>query len=341
MRSNALDFDWLNTSADRIEEILAKRSLPAHVDGGDIGTGSVRFHLQPVGGMKTEQVKQIGPEIARAVGVSEARVLTEPNGIAIEVPVREGRNLRLLPLLAALEDLEPLTAVVGMTDSGRPLTLDLREEGSGHLWINGPEDTGKSELLRSLLVSLVLGNRPAQLKILGIDVDGKDLTIVEALPHCLARLATAERAAQETIYWLEKEVGRRLRKGIMQPAIALFIDDLSWIDRKSSRSLTGSFRRMISQAGLANVHVLAASRSVEDPHLRRTLNAVKLTKAVPVSDAETEIGVFDFVSSAGNRRRVNLAWLSAADLQLVAARISARASMDPESLRDLFLERLQ
>jgi S-DNA-T family DNA segregation ATPase FtsK/SpoIIIE len=341
MHSNALDFDWLNTSADRIEEILAKRSLPAHVDGGDIGTRSVRFHLQPLRGIKTEQVEQIGPEIARAVGVSEARVLTEPNGIAIEVPIREDRNLRLLPVLAALEDLEPLTAVVGITDSGRPLKLDLREEGSAHLWIHGPEDTGKSELLRSLLVSLALGNRPAQLKILGIDIDGKDLAIIEALPHCLARLATDERSAQETIYWLEQEVGRRLRRGIQQPAILLVIDDLARIDHKPSRSLAGSFRRMISQAGLANVHVLVASRSVEDPHLRRTINAVKLTKAVPVSDAQTEIGVFDFVSSAGRRRQVKIAWVSASDLQLVAARISARSSKDPESLRDLFLERLQ
>jgi S-DNA-T family DNA segregation ATPase FtsK/SpoIIIE len=249
MQSNALDFDWLNTSADRIEEILAKRSLPAHVDGGDIGARSIRFHLQPSRGITTEQVEQIGPEIARAVGVSEARILTEPNGIAIEVPIREDRNLRLLPLLAALEDLEPLTAVVGMTDLGRPLTLDLRDESSGHLWINGPEDTGKSELLRSLLVSLALGNRPAQLKILGIDVDGNDLTIIEALPHCLARLATDERSAQETIYWLEKEVGRRLRRGIQQPAILLLIDDLAWMDRKPSRSLTGSFRRMIPTCG--------------------------------------------------------------------------------------------
>lgn len=341
MHSHALDIDWLNSSADRIEEILARKSLPAQVDGGDILASSVRFHLMPLMGMKAEHVEQAVPEIARAVGVSEVWVSDEPDGIALEVSLQQDRSLRLLPLLAALEEYEPLTAIVGMTDCGRPLSLNLKEEDSSHLWISGPGDTGKSELLRSLVASLALGNRPIHLKMLGIDVDGNDLTVIEALPHCLARLATNVRTAQETIFWLEKEVERRLHRGIQQPAIALFIEDMGWMDHKATRGLAGSFRHMISHAGRANVHVLAASRPVENPHLRRTFDAVKLTRVVPVTSSGAEFGLFDFHSATGGRQRAKIAVVGASDLQVVVARASACSSMDPHGLKSLYLERLQ
>jgi DNA segregation ATPase FtsK/SpoIIIE-like protein len=341
MQSNGLNIDWLNSSADRIEEILARRSLPAHVDGGDVGTQSVRFHLMPSSGLKAEHVQQAGPEIARAVGVSDVRISAHSNGFAIEVPFKHGRDLRLLPLIAALEDYEPLTAIVGMSVQGRPLSLDLKDDSSSHLWIEGPERTGKSELLRTLVVSLAMGNRPSHLKLMGIDIDGNDLTVIEALPHCLARLATDARAAQKAVYWLEQEIARRLRKGICQPAIVLVIDDLVWLDGAPSRGLGGSFRRMLSMAGRANVHILAASRLIENPHLRRTLSTIRLTKAVPISKGKTELGMFEFRSATGSRQRAKVALVSASDLQVVVARASARQSLDPHALRTLIGERLQ
>jgi hypothetical protein len=103
----------------------------------------------------------------------------------------------------------------------------------------------------------------------------------------------------------------------------------------------GSFRRMISNAGRANVHVLAASRSIEDPHLRRTFNAAKLTKATPVTGTEVEFGWFDFQSTDGGHQRAKIAVVGASDLQVVVARASARSSIDPQCLRPYYLERLQ
>jgi len=332
MLASSLDMDWLNRNADRIEQILARMSLPARIGGGDVGIDSVRFHLIPVDGINQDRIAQAAQEIAKAVGVDAVQVSAQSNGLSINVPLKQDRFLRLLPLLGALDERVPLTALVGMSDQGRPLVMDLRQEDSWHLWIEGPKGCGKSELLRTLIISLALGSRPSQLKLLGIDMTGQELAMIEALPHALARLATNVRHATEMVFWLEREIERRLRDRILQPAIVLVVDDLAWMDLRPTRGLTGGFRRLLSNAERAGVHLLGASRSIQTPHVRRTLCASGLTKAMPGPQGEEDLGMFEFRSTRGKRRRARIAWLSAADIQRAVARISACSSMGHQSL---------
>ncbi len=341
MGAHAVDVDWLNSSADRIEKVLARMCLPARVDGGDIGDESVCFHLVPLDGMNSDHVVQAAQEIAKAVGVTEVQVSVESEGLSIDVPYKRDRSSRLLPLISALHKLEPLTAIVGMSDHGRPLLLDLKQRDSWHLWIEGSARSGKSELLRTLVVSLSLGSRNSQLNLLGIDVGGNELGIIEALPHALARLATNARRALEMIHWLESEVERRLRRGILQPAIVLAIDDLAWMDLRPSSGLAGSFRRLLSQADRAGVHVMAASRLVRTPHIRRTLMTNVRTKVVSAAHGGEDIGLFEFQGARGRRRQVRIAWLSAADLQIAVARACVRASLRPHAMPSHNKERVQ
>ena len=341
MHASTLDMEWLNSSADRIERTLQRLSLPARIDGGDVGSESVCFHLVPLDGLNGNHVAQAAQEIAKAVGVAEVQVSVQSAGLTIDVPLKQERTLRLLPLIGALAELEPLTTVVGMSDQGRPLMLDLKQQDSWHLWIEGPAASGKSELLRTLVISLALGSRPSHLKLLGIDVSGHELGIIEALPHALTRLATTARRAFEMINWLEKEIERRLRKGIQQPSIVLVVDDLAWMDMRPSRGLTGSFRRALSQAARAGVHVVATSRPDRSSPIRRTLSTSGATKAASMARGDQDVGWFEFQSARGSHRRARIAWLSAADLQIAVARASRRTPLGVHSLPPFTREKLQ
>jgi DNA segregation ATPase FtsK/SpoIIIE-like protein len=326
MQAGTLEMDWLNASADRIEQVLERMSVRARVDGGDIGLDRVSFHLIPLQSMTGERVVRAAPEIARAVGVDEVHVSSGEAGFTIDVPLRQEPSLRLLPMLAALDPLAPMTAVAGMSDRGRPLLLDLRNQETWHLWIEGPEASGKSEMLRTLLVSLAMANRPSHLKLLGIDPGGRELSVLEAFPHALARVATHARQARDLIVWLENEIERRLSRRISQPEIVLAVDDLAWMGGRFSRSLTGSFRRILSRARPAGVHVLAASRSVQAPHVRRSLAGGGLARAAAAVDSSAQAGWFTFRKADGRSMRVRIAWLSAADLQAAVDRVSMGAS---------------
>ncbi|MEV4132176.1 FtsK/SpoIIIE domain-containing protein [Dactylosporangium sp. NPDC049742] len=86
-----------------------------------------------------------------------------------------------------------LTVPIGTDPDGRPVLLDLREPGHGgagpHGLVVGAVGSGKSELLRTLILGLAATNSPADLTILPVDFrGGATFTGLDPLPH-LAGLA--------------------------------------------------------------------------------------------------------------------------------------------------------
>ncbi|MFR9804254.1 type VII secretion protein EccCa [Pseudonocardia sp. RS010] len=110
-----------------------------------------------------------------------------------------------------------LRVPLGLDDAGRPLLLDLKESargGSGpHGLCVGATGSGKSELLRSLVVGLVLAHGPAELNLVLIDFKGGATFLgLSGLPHVSAvitnladELALVDRMADA----LEGEITRR------------------------------------------------------------------------------------------------------------------------------------
>ena len=80
-----------------------------------------------------------------------------------------------------------LTIALGLLDEPAeqrqgPLLLDLTASG-GHLAVLGAPQTGKSNLLRTLIVSAALSHRPGEVSFYCLDLGGGALRVVEGLPH--------------------------------------------------------------------------------------------------------------------------------------------------------------
>ena len=102
-----------------------------------------------------------------------------------------------------------LTAVLGAGAAG-PLALDLAVHGP-HLMVAGTTGAGKSELLRSLVLSLALTRSPDTVNFLLVDFKGgSGLGPLARLPHCAGLLTdlTLE-AVNRALAWLQAEVRRR------------------------------------------------------------------------------------------------------------------------------------
>jgi DNA segregation ATPase FtsK/SpoIIIE, S-DNA-T family len=104
----------------------------------------------------------------------------------------------LLPPLSVTEDrgLSPvdfpdngrLTIPVGIVDKPYeqrrdPLRADL-SGAAGHAVVTGGPQSGKSTLLRTMLLSLALTHTPAEVQFFGIDCGGGTLAALDGLPHC-------------------------------------------------------------------------------------------------------------------------------------------------------------
>ena len=317
---------YLDRQADRIERALSSIDLPARVQGGQIGKDWVRYHLAPVSGTKADQVALAAEVVADAIGVDGLRIAEQPQGLSIDVPLGQGTDLRLLPLLHSLPGLSSLTAVVGMLTTGTPLILNLAKQSTWNLLIIAPRGYGKSELIRTLMISLALTSKRSQLTMLGIDIGGRELAVFESLPHALTDLATEPGFAAELLIWLSEEVKRRLSSGVTSPHVVLMVDDLEWLANRQEVEAVSALNHIARHGVDAGVHFFAALRIGLPPALGGILDGQGLVEVGPVGKGKdyrkVMTGRFQFASGV-DTNVADVAWLSLHDLDTAARLVNA------------------
>lgn len=314
-------FPWetetLDAQADQIERAFLGLAVPVHVGGGEVRRGWVRYRLTPMPGTALSQLGAVAGEVARALGVPEVRLAPGEGDLAVDVPLPGQPHVRLLPLLEALGPFPPLTVLLGLTPEGQPLLFPLQGRETWSLLATGDHGSGKSELLRAAMFSLALTSRASQLQVLGIDIGGRELAVMEALPHAVAELATEEGYALELLSWLVEEVARRTTAGIRRPELVLVLDDLSWLAHADCEPGGHDLEQIWRQGPICGVHVLAAAGLGLMDSLGLRLGKASTIQAVATTGEANggapAVGRFDFHS--GSRTvRARTAWLSARDM---------------------------
>jgi len=298
----------VNEEANRLEQALSGLSLPVRIQGGQVREGGVRYMATPLNRTRTEQFQQVEGSIALALGVPQVHIVREGDGLAIDVPGGDPDRPRLLPLVRSIGDIPRMTLVVGIDNQGAPLLLPLDQLGTWHAAILGTSGVGKSELLRSMIVSLSLTNRQSVVQLFGIDLGGRELAVLEALPHALSDLATEPRFALELLDWLAEEGLRREKYGIFRPDLVLAVDDVvSLID--SDRTAAERLGRLADQGSHWGIHIILSGRTAGDesslPWLRAQGWALVKGGEMP--------GRFTLRAN-GRAFPFTAAWLSASDL---------------------------
>jgi len=151
----------LNFQADQIEYLLARHRLGARVAGGTITPRTICYQVIPDAGVKLRRFFDLSEELALVLGVSHCRVFRQKGCLEVEVP-RPRRAVVSLPRLCErLPHTPSCAAVLGLEHDGRPLLLHLPSPDVAHVLIAGSTGSGKTELARSMIASLIRFNRPA------------------------------------------------------------------------------------------------------------------------------------------------------------------------------------
>ena len=229
------------------------------------------------------------------------------------------RDLQLLPMIKNLDLLPPATIVLGRVRDGNPVLLSLGLSPVGHLLVTGPHNSGKSELIRSALLSLCLTSRQAQVCILGVDIGGHELAVLEAMPHALTDLATEPRYARALFIWLEEERQRRAAYRIQRPAICLVLDDLAWLDRPARKAEAHLLTGLIENGAASGIHVIAASLDPLPVRFHALLDRSNVAHATTFNH---RTGAF-MLKCGEESIQASAAWSSARDLNTAAALVGA------------------
>lgn len=332
--------DYLNFQADRIERVLASHRVPVRVHGGTVSPRWIRFLLTPALGAKVATVRNLSEELAMALGAPDVRVARDGEALAVEMPRPDAEPVRLLPLMRSLSSLPLLTACLGLADDGRPLLLRLPSPDVAHVLVAGTTGSGKTELIRTMLVSLALTNRQSKMQIALIDPKSRGFAPLAGLPHLIDDVASDAGSALNLLEKLVAEMERRDAEGISSPHIIIAVDEMLDLLAAEGRSRGGgltveqALTRIAQRGREAGLHLIAGvqkpSASALGPMLKANFPVRVVGKVGSVEDARVAAGVSgtgaekllgrgDFVLvAAGQTLRFQAAWVPTQDWAQIA-----------------------
>jgi S-DNA-T family DNA segregation ATPase FtsK/SpoIIIE len=275
--------------ADRIEMVLASHKVPGRVLSGQVTPRFVRFQVTTGLGVKVARVSQLSEEIALSLGVSSARVYRENGAIQVEVPLERAQAVRLLPLCSRLRpgSVPPATAVLGVDEEGAPLLLRLSSPDVVHVLVAGTTGSGKTALMRSLLLSLALFNRQGVVQLVLVDPKGRGFEPLAGLPHVVGRLAGSAQEGAQALAWLVTEMERRDRERISAPAIVVGVDELADLLTVGGKAVEEALLRLAQRGREAGIHLVCCTQKPAAAVMSGVLKAnfpVRLVGAVASAD---------------------------------------------------------
>ena len=224
---------------------------------------------------------------------------------------KEPRPPRLLELVRGEGRIGPFAAPIGVDAAGALVWHDLHSPTSSHLLVCGSA-LERLEAIRSVAAGLALTTRPALLQLLTIDSTGRELLVLESLPHAVAQTAIDPTAAALSLRWLTAELAARRREGRAWPGILLVIDDLAGLEAGWSRGSRQALARILRHGSTFGIHVVAGTNQVPRVWWRSDWRRSDVARM-------TVTGAGDYAYQRGHWRcRLALAALPVVDLDLLA-----------------------
>ena len=250
----------LELQSTQIEAVLASHRILARVWGGIVTPRFVRFQLTTPMGTRIQRVTRLADEIAMALGSRSARVYRKDGAIQVEVPREEQRVVRLATVSEGLDEVPEMTAILGLDEEGRPLLVRLSSPDVGHVLVSGTTGSGKTALVRTMLLSLAEHNGPQGVQMVLIDPHGRGFGSLRGLPHLMVPIIREVGRAEEVLAKLVAEMERRDRLGHVVPRIVLGIDELADLMQVGGRGLGDALERLTQRGRKAGVHVVACTQ---------------------------------------------------------------------------------
>jgi DNA segregation ATPase FtsK/SpoIIIE, S-DNA-T family len=250
----------LEYQADQIERVLYSHRVPCRVLGGVVSPRWVRFEVVPALGARISQVSHLSEEIALWLGSRAVRVQRQGSRVHIEVPREEADMVHLLSLVTRLGEMPRQSAVLGLDDAGVPLLLRLPSPEVCHVLVAGTTGSGKTALVRSMLVSLALHNRQGEVQLVIIDPKGRGYGMLNGLPHLLQPVVSEVQAACQLLDSLVQEMVQRDREGAQEPRLVVVIDEMADLVTAGGQPVTQAITRLTQRGREAGIHIIGCTQ---------------------------------------------------------------------------------
>jgi S-DNA-T family DNA segregation ATPase FtsK/SpoIIIE len=322
--------------AARIESVLSAHKVPARVWQATVTPRFVRFDVTTAIGTRLNKVSSLAEELAFSLGARSTRVYREGGVLHVEVPRETARTVELLELCRRLASVPPSCAVLGVDEGGAPLLLRLDSPDVAHVLLAGTTGSGKTALLRTLLLSLAMHNHPGRMQFVLMDPKSRGLAPLAALPQLWRGHSVIHDAAEagRVLAQLAEEMVRRDMARCALPRIVVAIDELADLLATGGKPLAEVLTRLTQRGREAGIHVVAATQRPSAALVGGMMKAnfpvrlvgsvaspedAKVASGLAGTEAERLLGRGDFLLVAkGQMIRFQAAYVDAAVIEGIA-----------------------
>ncbi|MCH9630291.1 MAG: DNA translocase FtsK [Chlamydiia bacterium] len=203
----------LRKQAEILEDTLASFGIEAKVGQINCGPTITSFELHPAIGVKVQKIKALEDDIALNLQAKSIRIIAPIPGkaaVGVEVPSLYPQEVGFKEMLSRYQQQRKnftIPILLGKTVSGEDVMCDLTK--MPHCIIAGATGSGKSVCINTIVMSILMNNKPDDVKLLLVDPKKVELSSYSELPHMIAPVITEPQGAYAALQWLVKEMQAR------------------------------------------------------------------------------------------------------------------------------------
>src|SRR5919199_6362589 len=273
---------------NQLVETLQSFKIGVDCLGAAVGPAFIRVKLKPNPGVKFASIVNRAEDLKVHLGIANRPLIaTQPGYVSVDLPRPDRQVARFEDYIQSQVSPpnHPVRIAIGIDLDGKLVEADLSDPNTCHFLVGGTTGSGKSEFLRSLLLSLLYRHSPQQLKIALVDPKRVTFPEFEQMPWLLSPVVKDSEDAIALMEQLVSDMEQRYRwfeaakcphldaynQQLIQrqklpiPRIVCIFDEYAdfMAEKEVRNALELSIKRLGAMARAAGIHLIIATQRPE------------------------------------------------------------------------------